>query len=63
MENTTKEIKTMNELRSAASLAYGYLLGVCNASTPADVAEYGTKLKELVVEIVKYKVNEVDKNE
>ena len=56
---TATTINTLEELRTSASLANGFLLGVCNAKTSQEVAEYGNKLKDLVVEIIKYKVNEV----
>lgn len=57
--STATKIENLEELRKSASLANAFLLGVCNAKTAEEVSEYGLKLKDLVVEIIKYKANEV----
>lgn len=58
-KSDVKKIEKHEDLNSVVSQIYHYSCGISNAKTKEEVSSYGTTLKDLVVELVRYKMEEV----
>ena len=53
-------IKNLTELNAAASRAYHYICGVCNAKTKEEYDALGAELTSTIKDILTYKKNQLE---
>lgn len=53
-------IKTQADLNAAASRAYHYVCGVCNAKTKEEYDSLGTELTHTIKDILTFKKNQIE---